>query len=305
MQRASLSQDGIFSIHFCRDLPQNRQMFTTLLLIALFAYLLIMAGMFAFQRRLMYIPETTILEPEHYGIGHTTVLTLESDDKVKLAVWHVAAADASLPLLVYYHGNAGHIGDRMAKISHFAAAGFGVLAVSYRGYGKSEGAPSETGLYADARATLRYALTTLQRTPQDILLYGESLGTGVATQMASEMAATGTPVGGLILEAPYTSVARRAQEMYPFIPARWLARDKYHSIDKIAAIDCPLLLFHGERDTVIPVHHGRALLAAAREPKQGIFFPDVDHTAFDFPTLGSHVLQFAQSLQRMPEKVQA
>lgn len=135
--------------------------------------------------------------------------------------------------MVYYHGNAGHIGDRMAKLSHFAAAGFGVLAVSYRGYGKSEGAPSEPGLYADARASLRHALDKLNVPARNILVYGESLGTGIATQMAKDMADAGHPVAGLVLEAPYTSVARRAQEMYPFLPAAWLARDKYHSIDKI------------------------------------------------------------------------
>lgn len=269
-------------------------MFLSLLTIAVVLYVLVMLGMFVFQRRLMYVPEKRILEPEHYGVPQAAILPLVSEDNIEIEAWHLPSADPSLPLLVYYHGNAGHVGDRMAKISHFAAAGFGVLALSYRGYGRSKGAPSEKGLYADARSALRHALEKLGTDATRIVIYGESLGTGIATQTALDMAKKGTPVAGLILEAPYTSVAGRAQEMYPFIPARWLARDKYHSIDKIAAVGCPVLIFHGEKDTVIPVHHGRALLAKALEPKQGIFFPDVDHTGFDYPTLTQHLLDFAK-----------
>lgn len=270
-------------------------MLQSLILAALAVYLLIMLGMFLFQRRLMYYPEIEILEPAHYGIGNVKVIPLVTEDKVSIEAWHVLQADTSLPLIVYFHGNAGHVGDRMAKIAEFAAAGFGILAVSYRGYGKSQGRPSERGLYEDARTALRHALREIGLKPRDVVLYGESLGTGIAVHTAKVMADSGTPVGGLVLEAPYTSVARRSQEMYPFIPARWLVKDKYPSIDKIAHIDCPLLLFHGELDTVIPVHHGRALLAAAKEPKQGVFFPDVDHTQFDHPTLARHLLEFARN----------
>lgn len=271
-------------------------MFLSLLATAVTLYLLIMLGMFAFQRRLMYVPEKSILDPEHYGVPQAAIIPLVAEDGIEIEAWHLPHAKPELPFIVYYHGNAGHVGDRMAKISHFAAAGFGVLAVSYRGYGRSNGLPSEAGLYADARAALTHALHKLGLEAHQVMLYGESLGTGIATQMAKDMADSGTPVAGLVLEAPYTSVARRAQEMYPFLPAAWLARDKYHSINKIAAVRCPVLIFHGERDTVIPVRHGRALLAKALEPKQGIFFPDVDHTAFDFPTLTRHLLDFAATL---------
>lgn len=279
-------------------MQQNTSMFLTALIIVVASYLLILLGMFVFQRKLMYIPETTILEPEHYGVQNTSIIPLLSEGHVQIEAWHMHAAQADLPLIVYYHGNAGHIGDRMAKISHFAAAGFGVLAVSYRGYGNSKGTPSEAGLYADARAALYYALQKLGKNACEIILYGESLGTGIATQIAKEMADQSTPVGGLILEAPYTSVARRSQEMYPFLPAFYLVKDKYHSIDKIDRVRCPVMIFHGEKDTVIPVHHGHALLEKAQEPKQGIFFPEVDHTAFDFPTLAKHVTEFVKKMRK-------
>lgn len=275
-------------------MAQNNPMLTSLLITAVVIYLMILLGMFVFQRKLMYIPETKILDPEHYGVKDVTVVPLISEDKTEIEAWHVAPADSAKPLIVYYHGNAGHVGDRMAKISHFIAQGFGVLAVSYRGYGKSKGAPSELGLYADARITLLHAIDALHIDAAHIILYGESLGSGIATHMAKDMADKGTPVGGLILEAPYTSVAGRSQEMYPFIPARYLVKDKFHTIDKVNHIHCPLMIFHGEKDTVIPVHHGRALLAKAQEPKRAIFFPEVDHTAFDFPTLATHVREFAE-----------
>ncbi|MCH2546721.1 MAG: alpha/beta hydrolase [Alphaproteobacteria bacterium] len=269
-------------------------MFFTLLIIVIAVYMLIMLTMFAFQRKLMYVPETTILEPLHYGIENVSVLPLISEDKTAIEAWHIAASD-SHPLIVYYHGNAGHIGDRMAKISHFVAAGFGVLAVSYRGYGNSKGLPSEAGLYSDARTTLNHAIKEFNVPPARILLYGESLGTGIATQMAKEMADANTPVAGLILEAPYTSVARRSQEMYPFLPAYYLAKDKYHTIDKIGDIQCPLMIFHGEKDTVIPVHHGRELFAKASEPKVVHYFESVDHSSFDYPTLAQHIVDFANA----------
>lgn len=270
-------------------------MIATLLMLFAGGYVLVLLGMFAFQRKLMYVPETTIYDPEHYGVQNATVLTLKAEDGVQIEAWQLPRADKTLPLIVYYHGNAGHVGDRMAKLSHFVAAGFGMLAVSYRGYGRSHGAPTERGLYADARAALRYALKELETDPKRIMLYGESLGSGIATHMAKEMANAGTPVGGLVLEAPYTSVARRSQELYPYIPAFYLVKDKYHSIDKIENIRCPLLLFHGEMDTVIPIAHGKELLAKAKEPKQGVFYPDVDHTAFDYSELTKHLLAFAAS----------
>lgn len=269
----------------------------TLILTLLVIYLLILLGMFVFQRRLMYYPESTIYAPGHYGVENVKVIPLVTEDGIDIEAWHVLQADTSLPLLVYCHGNAGHIGDRMEKINHFIGVGFGILAVSYRGYGNSKGAPTEHGLYEDVRTALRHALEEIGLTPQDVILYGESLGSGIATHTAKTMADGGTPVGGLVLEAPYTSVARRSQELYPFIPAAWLVKDKYRSIDKIAHIGCPLLLFHGEEDTVIPAHHGRTLLAAAQEPKRGIFFPSVGHTDFDHPTLARHLLDFAREVK--------
>lgn len=257
-------------------------------------YLAIMLGMFLLQRSLMYYPETHIGTPVHHGLPGAMVVTLSTGDGLAIEIWHHEPASENWPTILYFHGNTGHVGDRAPKLKLFTDAGFGVLALSYRGYGKSEGKPDEPGLYEDARTAVHYATRELGLSHKELLLYGESLGSGVATHTAHVMAQNGTPVGGLILEAPFMSVAQRSQELYPFIPAKYLVRDRYHSIRKIAHIEAPLLLFHGERDQVIPVHHGRALLAQAKEPKQGIFFEETGHTSFDFSTLAGHMVDFAK-----------
>lgn len=268
-------------------------MLINIVVFVLAVYLAIMLGMFLLQRSLMYYPEKHIEDPAHYGLDAALVIRLPTSDGIAIDVWHHAAEKAHFPTIVYFHGNAGHVGDRAEKLRHFADAGFGILALSYRGFGKSDGLPTELGLYEDARTAVAYAKEKLEIAAEELMIYGESLGSGVATHTAYMLAQGGTPIGALILEAPYTSVARRAQEMYPFIPAFWLARDKYHSIDKIDKIKAPLLLFHGEKDTVIPVHHGRTMLEKALDPKQGVFFDEVDHTAFDYPTLAEHLVNFA------------
>lgn len=265
----------------------------TFALAALSIYIAIMLAMFLLQRKLMYHPVKMIHPPEHYGLTQAEILHLNTRDNLRLHAWHIKPKQG-FPLIIYFHGNAGHIGDRAEKLRHFHEAGFGILAVSYRGFGHSHGTPTEKGLYEDAHATIHYAQFELGYNPSHILLYGESLGSGIATHTAKVLADQNTPAAGLILEAPYTSVAGRSQEMYPFIPARHLVRDKYHSIDKIAHIKCPLLLFHGEQDVVIPIHHGKALLEKALGEKRGEFFAGVGHTDFHYPTLTEHLIAFGK-----------
>lgn len=255
-------------------------------------YFAVMLGMFMFQRSLMYYPETEIFPPEHYGLKGVRVIPLVTTDGTRVEAWYNAPPAPDFPIIVYFHGNAGHVGDRIPKLRHFSEAGFGLLAVSYRGYGNSKGNPTEEGLYDDAKAAIHYALRDLGYKPEELVLYGESLGSGVATHIAKMLADLGTPAGTLVLEAPYTSVARRSQELYRFIPAYYLVKDRYDSLAKIDAIACPLLLFHGELDTVIPIAHGRELLAKAKAPKRGVFFDEVDHTGFDYPTLTQQLTSF-------------
>jgi pimeloyl-ACP methyl ester carboxylesterase len=164
-------------------------------------YVLLLAAMFAFQRNLIYLPDTAIELPEHYGLSGFSDERTTTDDHLTVQLWYKPAA-SGFPTVIYYHGNAYHLGSRAAILSALAQQGFGVAALSYRGYGKSAGRPSEQGIYRDARAAIRF-ITGQKNIPlSQILLFGESLGSGVAVQMASEF-----PVAGLILQSPYTSVA--------------------------------------------------------------------------------------------------
>lgn len=238
------------------------------------------------QRQLIYHPGRDIAPPAAYGLsGFTEHFT--GPDGAKLQLW-VHPARTGFPTFVYFHGNASHLGNRSDKLAALAARGFGVVGLSYRGYGKSDGTPSEAGLFDDARAAIAYAQAELGVPPSGMLLYGESLGSGVAVRMATERA-----VAGLVLEAPYTSVASRAAELYPYVPVKLLLKDHFDSLSRIAQLRCPLLVFHGELDDTIPVAHGRALLAAAPEPKDGVFFPQVGHNDFDNALISEHVLTFA------------
>ena len=191
-----------------------------------------------------------------------SVVTLATRDGLELSAWYRPAASARAPTLVYLHGNAGHIGHRGTKVRPYLDAGYGVLLVSWRGYGGNPGRPNEAGLYADARAGLDFLQE--KGIPEAlIVIYGESIGSGPAIQMATERA-----VGAVVLEAPFTSLGALAQTHYWYLPARVLVRDKFANLDKIAQIGAPLLIVHGERDRVTPVALARQLFAAASEPKQ-------------------------------------
>ena len=251
-------------------------------------YMLVVASIYALQRHLIYHVDKDIEPPSAYHLEGFSEYFIPTPDHETIQLWYHPAAHG-FPTIVYYHGNSYTLGDRAGIYNAIAEKGFGILALSYRGYGKSSGSPTEQGLYIDARTTLEYANKNLAISPSHIILYGESLGTGVATQMATEF-----PVGGLVLQSPYKSVMERAEEMYDFIPVQYLIKDKYKTIDKIGQVKAPLLIFHGERDKVIPIAHGRAVLAAANDPKEAIFFPDVGHNDFDSKIISEHLLVFAE-----------
>lgn len=261
-----------------------------ILLTLVAAYSLLVVLLFIFQRQMIYHPDKAIGPPAKYGLSGFSEQFVPSGDGVTLQLWYRPAAQG-FPTVVYYHGNASHMGARADILGHLAEKGFGVVGLSYRGYGKSSGRPNEEGIYTDARAAI--AFLTQQRIPLSrIILYGESLGSGVAVQMATEFA-----VGALVLEAPYTSVAARAAELYYYIPVNLLIQDKFHSLKKIPLVKAPLLLFHGERDMVIPIAHGKALFEAATSPKHSFFFPHVAHNDFDTAAISAHVLDFAKQYQ--------
>lgn len=253
----------------------------------LVVYAGIVAGMYLLQRQVLYYPAKSGMTTEMLGAWGIEEIFLTAADGIRLQAWWLSGEEG-LPVLIYYHGNAGNLENRLDKLAAFRNAGFSVLALSYRGYGKSEGSPHEAGLYMDAWAALDYVQREKGVDLQRVMLYGESLGSGVAIQMATEYA-----LGGVVLEAPYTSVVRRGAEIYPWLPVKYLMKDQYNSIGKIAQVKAPLLIFHNETDHVIPIRHGRALFAAANEPKQAYWLNGRSHVDFDWPDVAEKMKRFA------------
>jgi uncharacterized protein len=253
---------------------------------AVVAYVVGLVVLFALQRQLLFPAGKEPPSLERAGLaGLMEPVTIATADGLALLAWY-RRPPSDAPLIVLFHGNGGTIEIRAAKAKTYISAGFGVLLPEYRGYGGNPGSPSEAGLYADGRAALAFAAA--QGVAADrVVLLGESLGTGVAVQMPIEQ-----HVAALVLEAPYTSLADVAQSAFPLFPVSWLVRDRFDSLGKIARVGVPLFVIHGERDGTIPVRFGRALFAAASEPKEAIWLPDAGHDVIDRNATDAAVLDF-------------
>ncbi|TAL66103.1 MAG: alpha/beta hydrolase, partial [Bacteroidetes bacterium] len=224
--------------------------------------------------------ETKLVFYETYGKPLRTVppdsanlkykcLYLQSEDGVKLSGWVVLSEKDTLasPWLLFCHGNASDISyiDYIARYKLFTTLGLNVLTFDYRGFGESEGTPSEAGLYKDAMATYNYLTITRHIPPDRIIIYGHSLGTGVAIDLATRV-----PAAGLVVEAGYQSIPEAAHQMYPFLPVRLLrllVRNKFLSIDKINRISIPKLFIHSSEDKIFAISEGRTLYEKALPPK--------------------------------------
>jgi uncharacterized protein len=238
---------------------------------ALCAYAAILLAAYLGQRRLMYFPDRAYTRPAEVGLMDVEERVLKTPDGARVITWY-GKAQPGKPTLLYFHGNAGSLAVRAERIRRFMNEGWGVCMMSYRGYSGSKGSPTETANVADAR--LAYgALVQDGVDPASIILYGESLGSGVAVRLATER-----PTGGLILDAPYTSILEVAAQAYPFLPVRYFLKDRYESRNYIGQVRTPLLILHGELDPVIPVAMGRELLQLANEPKRLVTFPFAGHS---------------------------
>jgi fermentation-respiration switch protein FrsA (DUF1100 family) len=222
------------------------------------------------QRRLMYFPDTAHVTPSEAGLSRVAEEVLETPDGARVLAWY-GKAEPGQPTILYFHGNGGSLETRSERIRKYMARGLGVFMMTYRGFGGSSGAPSESANVADA--TLAYdRLRALGVGAADIILYGESLGTGVAVQVAAAR-----PAAGLVLDAPYTSMVELAALHYPYVPGRWLMTDRYETRRHIADVTAPLLVIHGEADDVGPVAMGREVYALAPGPKTLRTFPGAGH----------------------------
>jgi uncharacterized protein len=267
------------------------------LMVAAF-YGVIAVAAFIAQRKLMYFPDATRVLPQSFALTGVEERLIQTPDGATLVAWYGPAAPGR-PTLLYFHGNAGNLANRSERVRKYLARGIGVFIVSYRGYSGSTGSPSERANVADAKRAYD-ALTVAGVAPEDIIVYGESLGSGVAVQVAAAK-----PVGGVILDAPYTSIVDVAAGAYPYFPVRPFLFDRYESLRYLPEIAAPLLVIHGEDDEVIPVAMGRAIYAAANSPKEIVTFPGAGHSDHHLYGSSEEVFRWIDAVaqaQATPEK---
>jgi fermentation-respiration switch protein FrsA (DUF1100 family) len=230
------------------------------LLVPLCFYAGVLALMYVMQRSLQYFPETARTPPAQAGLPQAEELTLDTADGERVIAWHVPASERR-PVVLYFHGNGGSLRMRADRFRALSADGTGLVALSYRGYAGSTGSPTEAGLIADAEAAYRFAR---ERYGADrIVLWGESLGTGVAVAIAAKH-----PVARVLLQSPFTSAADVGAAAYPFLPVHWLMKDPFYSDRRIGDVTAPVLVLHGAMDRVVPIASGERLYAMIRAPKR-------------------------------------
>jgi uncharacterized protein len=248
--------------------------------------------LYLLQRRLLFLPTTERITPQAAGFAAAREVSLMTSDGERVLAWYVAPQPGS-PLVIYFHGNAEILGANVQRHRHLVADGTGLIALSYRGYGGSSGQPSEAGLHRDADAA--YTFAAAQVRCDRIVLWGHSLGSGVAVRLAAKRA-----IAGLILEAPYTSAADIAAMRFWFVPVRLLMKDPFHSDQHIADVTAPVLVLHGARDDVIPLAVGERLYALIRAPKRFVRFAQGGHVDLDACGALAVVRDFLTSLRTAP-----
>ena len=238
----------------------------------IFLYALLILALFFMQRSFLYFPSNEKLDLSKAVVTGLEEVKLETADGLVLIAWFMKPEPArNGETFLLFHGNAGHIGHRVEKFRRILEAGYGFLFLEYRGYGENPGKPTEIGLHTDARAALDF-LASREIPYEKVILYGESLGCGIAVRAASEHY-----FSAVILEAPYTSIADVAQRQFWFLPVRWLVRDRYDTLAKMNRITSPVVVMHGEQDDVIHVSFGKRVFEAAPEPKTAWFFEGAGH----------------------------
>ena len=242
------------------------------LVTGLFAvYAIVAVAAFILQRRLMYFPDPERVSPASFNLPGVSERIIDAPDGARLISWHAKAAPGQ-PTILYFHGNAGNLASRAERIRRYISRGYGVLFMSYRGYSGSTGRPSERNNVADAQLAYN-ALIADGLAPEEIIVYGESLGSGVAVQLAAS-----NEIAGLVLDAPYTTIVDVAALEYPYLPVRPFVFDRYETVRYLPRVTAPLLVLHGEADRVIPVEMGRAVYNAANAPKEIVTFPRAGHS---------------------------
>ena len=234
------------------------------------AYLVINLFIYFYQRNLLYNPSENNYLNDKINFNYKEIF-IETDKNIKLKSWFINKDLKKFKTVVFFHGNAGNLLNRVHKINELNKLDINILLTSWRGFSGNKGKPSEKNLYYDAQQIINW-LKVQGLDNKDIVLYGESLGTGVATELASK-----NNFGGIILESPFTSMADTAKIYYPYLPVNLLLKDRYDTKSKIRDIETPILIMHGQKDSIVPQKMGLELFEKANEPKFNYFPENDDH----------------------------
>lgn len=257
------------------------------IIIVILIYLALCLFIFLMQRKLEYLPHGQLAEPKKYGFNEAKSIRLSSFDQKKLTLWHSNAKNRYI--ILYFHGNAGNLGDRANKLAYLHRnTGYDIAAISYRGYPGSEGKPSELAFHQDAEFTLKY-LVELGYKVENIILYGESLGSAMAIKLAGKYS-----VKAIFLEAPFWSASSLAKRSYWFLPIEILMLDKYESYKFLSQITSPVYLIHGTKDKVTPINHSRKIYNNLPDNilKRKTEISGADHLEFPLETLNKELINF-------------
>ncbi|UCH52109.1 MAG: alpha/beta hydrolase [Chloroflexota bacterium] len=251
-----------------------------ILIIVAGAYVMFIVLLYIFQPHYVYYPERTLSrDPSRVGLQFDTVY-FETTDGVKLSGWFIPNESAR-GVILFCHGNAGNISHRLESIEIFHRLGLEVFIFDYRGYGQSEGKPNEHGTYKDAEAAWQYLIEECQVSPNEVIVFGRSLGGAVASWLAQSH----TPKA-LVLESTFVSLPDIATKLYPYLPVRLLLRFEYNTAEYLRRVDCPVLIVHSRDDEIMPLSQGQRLFEMAKEPKR---FLEISGTHNEgFITSGKH-----------------
>ena len=249
----------------------NKKMYNLFLVsLVVLVYLLVTLGLYIFQRNLLYHPAENNYSGDKLTVNIEKV-KITTDDNINLLAWYHKKDIKNYKTILYLHGNAGALENRIHKINHFNDMNINFLLLAWRGFNGNAGKPTEQGLYQDARSAVKW-LINQGVTEENIIIYGESLGTGVATEIAQNQ-----NFAGIILESPFTSMVAAGKSKYPIFPIKLLLKDKYENDKKIKNIMSPILVMHGEVDKIVPFWMGEKIFQLANEPKYSYFSKYDDH----------------------------
>ena len=266
--------------------------YTTSILALVSFYLLLLILVFFFQRNLLYHPSVDNYLKGQAASEPTEIekVNITTKDKINLVGWFYNKNLDKLKTILFFHGNAGSLENRTYKLNHFKDLNVNFLIIAWRGFSGNKGKPNEMGLYEDAGSAIKW-LKAKGMKEQNIILYGESLGTAVAVELAQNK-----NYAGVILESPFTSMVNIGKKYYPFFPVSLLLKDKFESYRKIKKVSVPILVLHGKKDKIVPFAMGKKMYELANEPKSFYFQEYGDHM-IDYDTERLMALKkFIQSL---------